>query len=283
MGSTLSTKETDNVKPQRKRQGLALDDFLWGTEEMRQHFKLRTPKFGLKEIERHPGAREALERLIRATVDRHGSEIYSKPNSGLSEMGTGIYSEWINTGFYSGWRISPSWINRSLRKVLERALQTVAQLPARDAELGDSSRGLKLLASHFGKLADKTNGVLYKKEARDRIGEYFRQSGEGGLDRIERVADEMRWAAETLNTIVSGTRLVKYKMGSANPQVRFALYMAGWFEACTGRKQYELLSILITAAFYVAVKKIPKWVDRPAIEMFMQRRHRKRWFSKISS
>ena len=56
---------------------------------MRRQFRLPTPNFGVKEIEQYLGAREAFEKLIQDTVDRHGSEICSRPDPLLSEISNG--------------------------------------------------------------------------------------------------------------------------------------------------------------------------------------------------
>jgi len=273
-----NTKHPGKPSPPGNKQGLVLDDFLWATYDMRRHFDLRTPQFGLKQIEQYPGARETVGRLIQATIDRHGGEIYSKPGRLLSEISTDIYSERVATPAYSGRKISPKWIGQSLRKLLEEALQTLAQLPDRDSKPDYSPRKLRLLASHFSKLAEEADAVLQQKEARDRFLAYFRGNGEAGRDRLLRIAEEMRWAAATLSVMISRTRVVKSHISSPNPQVRFALYMAGWFKASTRREQYAPLATLITAAFCVAGKETPKWVDRLAVEMHLQRRRRKSHF-----
>ncbi len=259
-----------------KSRGLILDDFLWGIHGIRKDFNLRTPKFGLREIEQYPGASDALERVISGTVKRHGSEIYSKPDPLISEISRDIHSERIATEAYSGWRISPDWVGRALGKVLERALQTVAQLPSQDPKQDYSPKRLKSLASHFRKLSEEANLVPGQRESLGRIWAYFRENGQADRDRLMRVAEQMRWAAETLEAVISRTTAVKSKMDSPNPQVRFALYMAGWSEACTGREQYEPLATLIGAAFFAHGKETPKWTDRLAVEMHYKRERRKR-------
>jgi hypothetical protein len=51
-----------------RTQGLVLDDFLATTDRVRRDFQLPVPQFGLKEMEQHPCAREALEMLIQSTI-----------------------------------------------------------------------------------------------------------------------------------------------------------------------------------------------------------------------
>jgi hypothetical protein len=74
-------------------------------------------------------------------------------------------------------------------------------------------------------------------------------------------------------------------MDSPKPQVRFALYLAGWIEACTGRKHYKHLQTLAVAAFAAADRhrEPPKWVDRLEIEMNRKMKKRRRWFKMISA
>jgi hypothetical protein len=91
-------RETKRRGPARREQGLVLDDFLAVTCDLRRDFKLRTPQFGLQQIEQYPGAREALKDLIQATIDRHGTEICSKTDPLLSEISADIYSEPIVHG-----------------------------------------------------------------------------------------------------------------------------------------------------------------------------------------
>ncbi len=268
-----SAKRTGHVE---RKQGLVLDDFLANADQVRRHFQLPFPQFGLKEMEQDPRERQALETLIQSTIDRHGTEIYSKPDPLLSEISNDIYLEPVALAAYSGCKISPKWIHQSLKKLLEKGLQTIVQLPNREPKTDYSPRKLRLLATHFRKLADETGVVLQQREARDRVWAYFRQNGEADRDRLFREAEEMRWAADTLDVVISHTRLVKARINGPNPQVNFALYITGWLEASTGREQYEPLATLIGAAFSAAGKEHPKWVDRLAIEMYLKRRRRKK-------
>jgi len=131
-------------------------------------------------------------------------------------------------------------------------------------------------------LADETDAMLQSHEACNRVRAYLNQGNETDRDRFSRIAEELRWAGATLNTILSETRVVKSTMDSPNPQVRFALYMVAWLEASTGRKQYENFSTLLEAAFKAARKGIPKWVDRLAIEMHGKLKRRKAWIGGIT-
>ena len=271
----VSNKRTGHVE---RTQGLLLDDFLETTDQMRRYFQLPVPQFGLKEMEQHPRAREALEMLIQSTIDRHGTEICARPHPLLSEISMDVYLERFVSEVYSGWRISPKWISQSLEKLLEFSLQTVSQLPKRDPKPDCSPRKLRLLASHLRKLGEEAGALFQKKETLVRLRAYFAEESKGDQARLLRIAEEVQWAANTLNATIAHTRLVKTQINSPNPQVRFALYIAGWFEASTGREQYAPLETLVTAAFNAAGKETPKWAGRLAIEMHLQRRRRQRHF-----
>jgi hypothetical protein len=54
--------------PKQRKASILLDDFLAATDQMRRQFQLPVPQFGLKEMEQHPRAREALEMLIQSTI-----------------------------------------------------------------------------------------------------------------------------------------------------------------------------------------------------------------------
>src|SRR5690242_13038232 len=122
----MPTKHPRQCKPSATRSGqvkrtngLALDDFLTRIERERTQFQLSAPRFGLEEMERYPRAREALEALIQSTIDRHGTEISSRPHPVLSDISTAVYLEPLVTDVYSGLRISPKWILQVLAKLLE--------------------------------------------------------------------------------------------------------------------------------------------------------------------
>lgn len=270
----VSTSPTRHVEA---TQGLNLDDFLATTDRMRRHFQLPAPQFGLKDMEQHPRAREALEMLIRSTINRHGAEIFVRSHPLLSSIGTDVYLEPHVSEVYSGWRISPKWIFQSLEKLLEVSLQSVPQLPKRDPKSDYSPRKLRLLASHLRKLGEEAGVLLQKKETLDRFRAYFTES-KGDQARLLRIAEEVQWAANTINATIANIRLARTKISSPNPQVRLALYIAGWFEKSTGREQYAALETLITAAFTAACKETPKWAGRLAIEMHLQRLRRQRHF-----
>jgi hypothetical protein len=271
----VSTKRTGHVERTR---GLVLDDFLAATDQMRRQFQVPVPQFGLKEMEQHPRATESLEMLIQSTIDRHGTEICARHHPLLSEISMEVYLEQFVSEVYLGWKISPKWISQSLKRLLEVSLQTVPQLPKRDPKPDCSSRKLRLLVSHLRKLGEEAGALLQEKETLDRLLAYFAETSTGDQARLLRIAEEMQWAANTINATIGQTRVVKTKISSPNPQVRFALYIAGWFEASTGREQYAALETLITAAFTADGKETPKWAGRLAIEMHLQRRRRQRHF-----
>jgi hypothetical protein len=282
----MQTKNPKQPKPSAKRggnverrRGLVLDDFLTEISHVRRGFQLIVPQFGLKEMQQYPRAREALEMLIRSTMDRHGTDICSKREPLLSEIAADVYLEPVVTQAYSGWRISPTRIGQSLEKLLEVSLQTLSQLPKRYPKPDYSPRKPRLVALHLRKVGEEAGVLFQKAEVLDRVRAYFADNSEDRA-RLLRIAEEMRWAADALNATFTKTRVVKSQI-NANPQIRFALYIAGWFEASTGRQQYEPLETLVTAAFAAAGKQTPKWAGRLAIEMHLERQRRRRHAASI--
>jgi hypothetical protein len=209
----VQTKNPKRHKPSAKRvghmatehvertQGLLLDDFLAMTGQIRRVFQLPVPEFGLKEIEQYPRARKALETLIQRTIDRHGTEICAGPHPLLSEISADVYLERFVSDVYSGWRISPRWIPKSLEKLLEMALQTLPQLPRKDPKPDYSPRKLRLLESHLRNLSEEAGTLLHKKETLTRFRAYFAKKSEADQARLLRVAEEMRWAADSISNL----------------------------------------------------------------------------------
>jgi hypothetical protein len=284
--SAVATKNQKQPKHTGKHAGgvdhthrLALDDFFVTTGEMRRYFQLPAPQFGLNEMKLYPHAREAVKMLIQSTIDRHGMEIWSKPHPLLSEISEDIYLEPIVRNAYSGWRISAKRISQSLEKLLEVSFQTLSQLPKRYPKQDYSPTKPMLLASHLRTLGEEAGVLFQKGDVLDRIRKYFADNSEDRA-RLLRISKEMRWAADALNATIANTRVVKSQI-NASPQIRFALYIAGWFKASTGRQQYEPLQTLVTAAFAAAGKQTPKWAGRLAIEMHLERRRRRRHAARI--
>jgi hypothetical protein len=80
--------------------GLVLDDYLWEVQRWRLHFNLPTPNFSLSDIEENAKAKEEIQRLIYATVERHGSEIYSAHHPMLDDVSPEVYSDSVSEGPY---------------------------------------------------------------------------------------------------------------------------------------------------------------------------------------
>jgi hypothetical protein len=169
-------------------------------------------------------------------------------------------------------------VDRALRRVFEIGLQTLSQLPARDPKVQRSGDKLILLASQFSRLANKVDPVIHTDK---RIRVYLRRVGSKKKMRLRGLSAELRRAAEMLKTVSSKARIVKVRINSPNPQVRFALYLAGWIEACTGRKLYKHLQTLAAAALAAADGQHPKWLDRLEIEMTRKMNKRHRWRERL--
>jgi len=287
-GSNTAIKRQTKRLQAAEKNPLVLDGVLWAIVHIRKQFKLQKLNFRLEQIESVEAARKALGLIIQAAKGRHGSEIYSKGHSLLEELGPEIYAKNIKGSTFSGYRrISPSHVDRALRRVFEIALQTLSELPARDLKVQRSRDKLISLASQLSRLANKLDPVI---RADKRIRVYLpsvrskkRIVRSKKRMRLDRLSTELRWAAEMLKTVYSETRIVKLGINSPNPQVRFALYLAEWIEACTGRKYYKYLQTLAAAALAAADehREHPKWLDRLEIEMTRKMNKRRRWRERL--
>ena len=271
-------------KAAEKRRGLALDDILAEIRTMRKIYDLPQARFGLEQIEREAAAQSAAERIVENTLDRYCTEICSKPDPMFDKICDIRRGKRINKPrFYSGWKIPPAHAPAILRLLLERALQTIVQLPPKDLPLRDGTRELKLLALHCHKLGKEIKDVLKTREVRNRASVYFKGRNSQGYGQLLRQADEMQRTAETVRSILANTRLVKQKTDSPNPQVRLALYLIGWFEASTGKKQYVPFKALLDGAYAASNTDSPAWVGRLEIEMTRHRARRRAWARSITA
>ena len=264
-----------------KKHSLCLDDYLAAVDDMRRRFGLPTPEFGLKEIENYVGSRKAIEETVKDTCERHASRIYSKSHPLLAAVGKEIYSKAIVTPAYSGFKIRPNCIGKTLRRAIEVGLQTVVQLPPRDPSRGYRSRQLKSLALALRKCAKQLSVALQSDEVRERL-KLLPQKERDSKLQLGQLDDEMQRAADVLQAVAT-LRVPRVKMGSLNPQVRFAVYFVRWIQACTGSQRYGTVATLIAAAFAATRKNTPPWVERLAIERHLQSEHRKKWIRQISS
>jgi hypothetical protein len=284
--SGIAWQVADQMPPggaAEKGRGLVLDDILNQIGAARRDYHLPEAEFGLERIEQEPGAKSAAERIIRHTLVQHAPEIYSKPHALFDEICEICRGKRIEKPrFYSGWRIPPAHTAEVLRALLERALQTIVQLPKKAPPLKDGTRELKLLTLHCEKLAKEIHGVFGIREVCNRASVYFKAFQTAGLDQFFRQAEGLERTAKTVRAILAKTRLVKQKTDSPNPQVRYALNLIWWFEASTGRKQYVPFKTLLHAAYAANNTDIPAWVDRLEIEMVRHRARREAWAKSIT-
>ncbi len=279
MGRHYDPSGTRTVTRRKEKQltGLVLDDLLREMDGILKGFHLPESKFGLKEIEECPVAKEALERLVSSVVKQNGSKIYSQRHPLFSGISPNVYAEPIGSRKCRRWRIREGYLQPVLRALFERALQTLVRLPSGDYKQGDSTRQLRTMASHLLALADEASITFTTNVVLDRIRTYYSGSREQGKERLFQIVGQMKCVGETLNTICERTMLIRAKMDSPNPQVRFALLILGWLDASSGGPQYETVKTLITGAFQASKLEAPKWVERLAIEMHSKRRRRMAW------
>jgi len=255
---------------------LNLDDVLDTIHKIRVQFNLPEPHFGLRELEQVEPSRKALREILDATKKRYGSGIWSKRHLLLKDLGPRLYARKIKGEAFSGyWRFTPSNVDRALRRVFEIALQTLFQLPASAPKVRAKNK-LAPLASQLNRLAAKFDLVV---RADGRIKVYLGGSAKSAeRRRLFALSTELRWGAGILTAVCRRTRVVRTRVDSANPQVRLALYLAGWIEAATGKKHYAQLKILAAEAFAAGNphRNTPKWIHRLEIEMNRKIKKRQR-------
>ena len=260
---------------------LVLDDFLNQVKIQGHEFSLADPGLTLQDLQSQPGAEQALAKFVHRTVTRHGGRIYARPNLFLSALGEEVYGEPIVNSLYSGHAIRPEKNDKVLRSILALGLYVTIQLPQRDAPPEYNPKKVLLLAETLTKLGTRLDTTLREKELQGRT-RFLLAKDEPTLRRLLQIGDEVRWAGGLIRAIVKH-KLRKVNTVSPNPQIRWALFMARWIGACTGRPQYALLKTLMQAAFDSAGKTTPKWVERLEIEMHSQGKRGKIWFQSVSS
>jgi hypothetical protein len=239
----------------------------------RNQFNLQKPNFGLAKIERHGPAKETLRWLIETTQKHHSGNICSKGHPLLSELGPEIYGNEIKGWVLLGYRrLSPQHVNRTLRRILEIALQTLVQLPRRFPKAPRRRDELRRLASEFKSIADAVEAA-FRTDRRIRV--FFGAGRENETQRLFKISEELRWGTEALTAVVAGTRKIAVPRDSSNPQVALALNFVGWIQKCTGNKHYNHLATLVDASFQVAGADTPTWVHRIEIEMSRRKARRK--------
>jgi hypothetical protein len=180
---------------------LNLDNILWAIRDVRRDFKLRKPSFELKQIERDSAAKNALNEIIEATKKRYCLEICSKKHPLLEELGPEIYAEEIEIPELQGyWRLASPHVDRTLRRVYEVALQSLAQLPVRYPKVPRAKDKLVVLASQFSKLAEKTDLVVRTDK---RVKASCARMGVDEKLRLLGLSTELRRGAEML-AVVTG-------------------------------------------------------------------------------
>jgi len=268
---------------EEKRRRLVLDYILAEIGATRRIYYLREATFGLEQIEQEPVAKPALERIIRDTLARHGTEIYSKMDPMFDKICDIRCGKRLDEpSFDARGRIPPVRAAKVLRLLLERALQTIVQLPKKDAPLKDGKRDLKRLASHCEKLAKEMDRVFKRGVVCHHAMVYFCEGHSPGLEQFYRQAKELKRIAETIRAILAKARSKKQKMDSPHPQVRLALSLIAWLKESTGKMQYAPFKALLDGAYAAKGMDPPPWVDRLEIEMTRDRARRKAFAKSIT-
>ena len=261
-----------------ERGGLVLDLILAEIWSTRRVHHLPTPTFGLEQIKQEPGAKSAADRIIKMTLDRHARKIYLKRDLLFDRICVIRRSKQVKTlRSDTRWRIPHVQARNVLREFLQAALQTIVQLPKKDARVPDGKRDLKQLASHCEKLANEMDRVFHRGVVCHQAMVYFSGIYGPGLEQFYQQVKELKRNAETINAIFAKSRSKKQRTDSPNPQVRLALSFLGWIEAATGKRQYGRFKTLLNAAYAANRMDTPPWVERLEIEMTRDRAHWRAW------
>jgi hypothetical protein len=220
----------------------------------RQQFSLRSPAFGLNEIEEFPEARQAITKIIDVTI---------RLKTG------GVFAQKAGDKFFGPFsKLSPCEARSELQALFETALQTITQLPSRERS-NSNPKHLASFGARLDNLAKEMQALLEQDETLA-----WAVSGSSG-DRLLQVAKDLRWAGYALRK-ASRTRVLRVlPWDSPNVQIRVALNLVDTIQRCTGKKMYGEAQILISGAFAASGAKPPKWVDRLAIEMAQRQKRQK--------
>jgi hypothetical protein len=246
---------------------------------MRQRFELPKPRFALPDIERYPGAKKARADFVKLIIERHGRDIFVAPGVLSLASSHEIYSgEPIGAPTYLRYRLREEWLDRALSETLEAALQTIAQLPSRYNEPLNRARTIKSIVSRLRKSSSELQEMCERWPDLDR-----RLTDSLSFNRVRQLAEEFdRVAKELKGAASTASKLIRFQIQPANPQVSLALYFCEFFKIGSGSQHYKIVETLTEAAFWAAGRDKPKWVDRLAVEMSRKRKLRQKWVRSIT-
>ena len=254
--------------------GLALDDILSVVDQMNRTYGIPNTRVSLDRMAQDiPPVKAIVAKFLRRTTEICNGGVFAREHPSLSDLGQDFVTL---PGRMPRYRIPPESVNRNLRSVLEAALGTLVMLPSKDPK---SEYGVDKTRSLIRSLSKMAGQMRTAVEFPDVIGRFDTED----RTRLSRLPTELALASGALERALSTTKRIKIKMDRSNPQIRFALYLIDWLEACTGNKGYESAKTLFDAAFKVSGKSVPKLVERLAIEMHDKRRIRRAWVQAISA
>lgn len=261
---------SNKPKKATQRKGLLLDDFLGEIRYAPKYFGVHRRSLNSQRFAAYPGARRAMEKIIRATVEWQRGEVYAQSDSLLAKLGKGIYGDPLSKRPLR-FQIAPQFLEAVLQRVLQLGLETIVCLPQSD-EKPYTAKEFKASAKTLRKAAERVRATDRRAGVRERIG-CLPQPASGHKPELWTLAGEMLQAADMLEA--AGKLKIRRRTGSPNPQVRLALYVATFIEACTGQQHYARLKTLLAASFHsIGKDTVPKWVERLEVEMTLQRKCR---------
>jgi hypothetical protein len=261
-------------------QGMILDDAFSQIRLMRTTFNLPEPRFGLSDIEKYPGASEIIAEFVRATIDKHGFNLYVRPGVLSFDNDPDVLEpDPVGEPHWPRYRLHPSAVERALREVLEEAFQTIGQLPSKFLDQVNPTRKIKSIMARLEKCAAEVEDLQVHWRYLDR------RFSEGlGSIRLGELTVEVRRMAEILaQGLVNSARVEEFRINPVNPQVSLALFLADFFASGTDRKRYDLLDSLTAATFSLLGKPTPKWVGRLHVEMSRKRKLRRAWARRLTA
>ena len=252
----------------KDKKSLVLDDFLGKVQQARKSFEMRDAPLDWPALERNRATKRALEDLVEAGA-KHCASIWTNGSDLLDSFGDKLYADSIKQDEFSRRRIAPDFMRPVLRTTFQLGVDTAVRMPPKDPP--QPVFDLKALSSALVKLGEKFSAASRNEDVRERMNSL--QNSGVMMQSLEDLAQAMAAMAGNLDA-AAAIKFKRVRLGSPNPQVRFAMYLANWVTECAGRPHLPSLSRLFEAGFAARKRPAPLWIGRLEIEMNRQLRQR---------
>jgi hypothetical protein len=107
-------------------------------DRIAEYFSCKS-KLKLKEVQQPLAPRKPSDKITSAVIRQSGSQIYSRRHPLLSALGPNVYAEKIDSKSARR-RIRSKYVSSIVQTLLERALQIITALPAKDPKFAANDR-----------------------------------------------------------------------------------------------------------------------------------------------